>query len=822
MKFYCQLFFSALISLMLLVPVSGLTQGAVIESLNAKMLAKQANTVSLLMEKTNTFSQSKYSSLVDQELLDKASFFDINALGVNNLKVNDMDLITFSINLPEVGMVEIGLYRQNIFTEDLVINSNQGTMSNKTAKKILCYRGGVLNYPNSLVTITIMENEISGLISIGNNNYNLGKIKGTDTHILYHEKDLNLAHDFVCSTVDDELKDPKPIGAINPNKTTQCVRVRVEVDNGLANQLGGLNASVNYVASLYNEVLTLYDNDNISVNVSEVYVWQGSSPYSGDSDGILDQMSNTSPNADLTTLLSNQGSGGIAWLSGLCSVSNATNFNSIYGSYASVPTYSWDVEVVAHEMGHNLSSPHTHACAWNGNNTAIDGCGPNAGYSEGCDGANPAGGGTIMSYCHLTSVGINFTLGFGPQPAQRIRNYVDASNCLGSVCVAADPTCDDGILNGTETAVDCGNVECGPCPTCDDGIQNGLETDIDCGGNLCEPCDCFDNPVLLTIVLDQYPGETSWNILDADGGIVFNGGTYSGEPDYSTYTVPMCLTTGCYTLNFFDSYGDGICCSYGEGSYVLSDSNGNALVTGGEFDSEETTPFCIEGTSAEVELVLKAILEGPYDQETDLMKDDLRSGNMIPLQQPYSSLGYEVPAVSIGLLQLGIAGSEAIVDWILVELRDGNNPSSVLATQAAILRRSGTIVAPDGTNLTFDIGTGVDFCVALRHRNHFGIRTADVFTSGGTFIIDFSDMTLPTFGTNSMNVVNGKHVMISGDANGDGQVNSIDKNSFWRIQNSQTFDYFIFGADYNMDGIVNSFDKNILWRVNNSKFQQLD
>ena len=38
-----------------------------------------------------------------------------------------------------------------------------------------------------------------------------------------------------------------------------------------------------------------------------------------------------------------------------------------------------------------------------------------------------------MSYCHLQNVGINFTLGFGPQPGNVIRNKVNASNnCLTS------------------------------------------------------------------------------------------------------------------------------------------------------------------------------------------------------------------------------------------------------------------------------------------------------------------------------------------------------------------------------------------------------
>jgi len=92
------------------------------------------------------------------------------------------------------------------------------------------------------------------------------------------------------------------------------------------------------------------------------------------------------------------------------------------------------VMVVTHEFGHLFGSRHTHACVWNGDNTAIDGC---AGYTEGSCSlpGNPPQGGTIMSYCHQQSVGINFALGFGLQPGNVIRNSVINGNCLD--CCAA-------------------------------------------------------------------------------------------------------------------------------------------------------------------------------------------------------------------------------------------------------------------------------------------------------------------------------------------------------------------------------------------------
>jgi hypothetical protein len=168
--------------------------------------------------------------------------------------------------------------------------------------------------------------------------------------------------------------------------------------------------------------------------VNEMFVWDTTDPFTGPStSNYLDQFQaylNGNFNGDLAHLVGYGGGGGVAYLDVLCSPFYGIGYSGINSTYSNVPTYSWTVEVLTHEIGHNLGSPHTHACAWNGNNTAIDGCGPAAGYSEGCNGPLPVSG-TIMSYCHLIGgVGINFNNGFGPQPGDLIRNRVYNSSCL--------------------------------------------------------------------------------------------------------------------------------------------------------------------------------------------------------------------------------------------------------------------------------------------------------------------------------------------------------------------------------------------------------
>jgi len=118
----------------------------------------------------------------------------------------------------------------------------------------------------------------------------------------------------------------------------------------------------------------------------------------------------------------------------------------------------------------------------------------------------------------------------------------------------------------------------------------------------------------LTVTFDDYPAETSWDIKDANGAVVFSGGTYGSQAKRSTIMLPNCIDTGCYTFNMKDSYGDGMCCSYGNGSFSLKeDATGTVLASGGSYTSVSTTNFCVGGASvygiANVEDTNNALLD---------------------------------------------------------------------------------------------------------------------------------------------------------------------------------------------------------------------
>ncbi|MHA7060091.1 endonuclease [Aquimarina sp. M1] len=104
--------------------------------------------------------------------------------------------------------------------------------------------------------------------------------------------------------------------------------------------------------------------------------------------------------------------------------------------------------------------------------------------------------------------------------------------------------------------------------------------------------------VNLSITFDDYPEETGWEVRNENNQIVYSEGSYGSQANGSTINVSRRLDAGCYTLVVKDTYGDGICCSYGNGSYTLTMvSNGTVLASGGSFGSQESTSFCINSAS---------------------------------------------------------------------------------------------------------------------------------------------------------------------------------------------------------------------------------
>lgn len=126
--------------------------------------------------------------------------------------------------------------------------------------------------------------------------------------------------------------------------------------------------------------------------------------------------------------------------------------------------------------------------------------------------------------------------------------------------------------------------------------------------------------VLFELKTDNYPEETSWELLNSAGTAVYSGGNYSAAGTVFTETWTL-SDMDCYTFIIYDTYGDGICCAWGEGFYKIMDENSNILFEGGEFGSEEASPFEYkdeEVLTANFQANTTTIFEGESVDFTDL------------------------------------------------------------------------------------------------------------------------------------------------------------------------------------------------------------
>ena len=177
-------------------------------------------------------------------------------------------------------------------------------------------------------------------------------------------------------------------------------------------------------------------------------------------------------------------------------------------------------------------------------------------------------------------------------------------------------------------------------------------------------------------------------------------------------------------------------------------------------------------------IAARVMLDGPYDANTGMMNDALRSLGTFPLMDPYPGLGYLHTGAgnggSVAPAVIAAGGDDAIVDWVLMELRDANDATEVVASRSVLVQRDGDVVDLDGISpVSFDV-PAADYHISLRHRNHLGIMTtAPVAVNTTPLGLDLTDAQTSTFGTNAQKSVFGTfpaEVMWAGDVNFDGEL----------------------------------------------------
>ncbi len=160
--------------------------------------------------------------------------------------------------------------------------------------------------------------------------------------------------------------------------------------------------------------------------------------------------------------------------------------------------------------------------------------------------------------------------------------------------------------------VDCGCTDDAACNFDPAAVNDDGTCDFSCYG-CTNPSACNYDPdatqddgscvvgnqseIVFNLTPDNYGSETTWAITDDNGNTVLSGGPYTNNNN-TPITASATLDIGCYTLTINDSFGDGICCAYGNGSFSLSQC-GSIIYSGGSFGSTDVFDFCVTSSTIE-------------------------------------------------------------------------------------------------------------------------------------------------------------------------------------------------------------------------------
>ena len=177
---------------------------------------------------------------------------------------------------------------------------------------------------------------------------------------------------------------------------------------------------------------------------------------------------------------------------------------------------------------------------------------------------------------------------------------------------------------------------------------------------------------------DNNPQETTWDIKNSSGTVVASGGPYTQANHLYTLTIQI-PGPDCYTFTIYDSGGNGICCTNGNGTYILVDAtNSNLIIAqGGSFGYSESGQFRIIGVgieSPDMKNVL-SVFPNPFSGKTTI--SFYLQGQENVTFSVFNSTGQLVRSEEKGLLLAGkhefVLESNGLAPGIyLLELRAGS------------------------------------------------------------------------------------------------------------------------------------------------------
>jgi hypothetical protein len=365
--------------------------------------------------------------------------------------------IAFDLPLSRTESLRLLIHAIEVVAPNFRITTSSGRILPMPALRF--YAGKVLGDTSSTVALTMSDTSLEGLIYGKTYSYTLGRMKSAaqeSLHAVYRTLEIPQQTDFECRSEEApqfRAVESQLAGKDRQMSTSGCrgVGIYLETDYQLYQDWGSdFLFTIHNVTATFANVVTLYAQEDIRIELSELKIWDTPDPFrqAPSANILLSEFKNywnargNTFNGDIAHLLTTRISqGGIAYygisrknptrtLDDLAAVfsdnaSRSFAFSASTGvqhsPLAELPAYSYNVYLLAHELGHNFGLPHTHSCLWDGG--PLDQCGS---VEDGScpPGPTPTHGGTIMSYCP------NLANGFGPQPSAKMRRELLVAQSL--------------------------------------------------------------------------------------------------------------------------------------------------------------------------------------------------------------------------------------------------------------------------------------------------------------------------------------------------------------------------------------------------------
>ncbi len=414
--------------------------------------------------------------------------------------LSDLAAVRFErVEMPDGRRIDLDLTRVRPVTRDCVFAIDGGRAPMPPDEGLTMWTGKVEGDPDGHVFLAFSPAGSRGVIELRDRRYHIVAQRGADgafdsgasrLEVALPEDDLMAPFQCGEMTIDQPffrtLRGPpaksappasgdggtaeSPPPTANSFNTLYDCTVGVETDYQLYQKFNNAQSLGNYVATLFGAISALYQQEiGVSLTVNYVGVWTTSNdPWvaqdgGGNANAVLNEFQskwggNKAPVVSkLHHFLSGANlGGGVAWLDVLCSPSYSFGVSGNLSGNLTTPVSqgggTWDFVVAAHEMGHNFGTQHTHDYC-----PPLDQCAA-ASYFGSCQTQQVCGQGTIMSYCHTCSGGMNnIQITFGSTVAAVMRDAAD-NGCLPVVSSAPDLSA--AILSGPAGATIGSVIDC--------------------------------------------------------------------------------------------------------------------------------------------------------------------------------------------------------------------------------------------------------------------------------------------------------------------------------------------------------------------------